>query len=113
MDPGGEAVLVGDIEDARSLQDGSEVILGGILADAPERLGEVGLAAPDGDIEGARVGLLQALDDPVGSGGILAGTDGVLTALGVAVVDFVLERTGGGVVGVMEGEVAVDLVIGG
>lgn len=60
-----ERVLIGDVVDTEFGCEGGETVGTAVGFDAPEGLGEVGLAAPDREVEGSIGGAgVDALDDP-------------------------------------------------
>jgi hypothetical protein len=83
----------------------------------PERLGEVGRAAPDEDPDGAGVGPIHDPGDPFRGLGVLALADALLdgdlrAGDGLAGPDDAPERLGGGVAVVVEEEVRAGRLVG-
>ena len=64
-DPFGDAILIGDVVNAQFLNERAQAHCAAILPNAPQRLCQIGLATPDGDVQETRVRAISHCDDPL------------------------------------------------
>lgn len=94
-DPGGEGVLVIDVIDTEPGEKVGQFGGAAGAADFVQSQSQVGLPAPDAEVERVlRGGGIDAVDEPPGSGGAAPGTEGGEAAVGLAGVDQAVQMPG-------------------
>src|SRR5690606_4998908 len=92
--PLGDAVLVRDVVHADLRDEAFEPFLPPIFAHTPERLGEIGLPAPDRDVERPRIVLVDERDDETRGFRVVTGAERLAAAVRIPGADAIDEHRG-------------------